>query len=335
MSEKSDTLSGSPSEIEPLVVSSEEAGERIDVLICRYYPDLSRSRVQKLIDEGAVTVNGRPVKKNHRTEAGEKIELTLPEVRPSGVLAEDIPLKILFEDKDLLVVAKPAGISVHPSPAESSGTLVNALLFHVKDLSGIGGVERPGIVHRLDKDTSGVMLVAKSDEAHEKLAKQLAEREIKRSYYALVFGSPEENEATIDIPIARSRTDRKRMTTDKEGRVSVTHFRVKERVGVFTLLDIDLSTGRTHQIRVHLSHIGLPIVGDAVYFDRGKREKMASEVRDDLGSQQAAVVLGLKRQFLHAYKICFSHPRTGAQMEFSEELPKDLMRVLEAARSGI
>ncbi|MBP3307229.1 MAG: RluA family pseudouridine synthase, partial [Anaerotignum sp.] len=245
----------------------EDVGTRIDVFLAENMEDLSRSGVQKLIDEGMITLNGGKTKANYKLREKDIIDVTVPEVKEVEILPEDIPLDILYEDADVIVVNKPQGMVVHPAPGHTSGTLVNALMFHCgDDLSGINGEKRPGIVHRIDKDTSGVLMVAKNDMAHQSLAAQLAEHSITRKYNAVVYNGFNEDEGTVNKPIGRNPQDRKKMAvTEKHSRHAVTHYRVIERMEKFTLIEAQLETGRTHQIRVHMTYIGHPLLGDPVY----------------------------------------------------------------------
>ncbi|HUG40466.1 MAG TPA: RluA family pseudouridine synthase [Longimicrobiales bacterium] len=302
-----------------LDVPAEAAGERIDAHIAARLPDLSRSRVAQLIADGRVRLNGAVPRKSERVAAGDVVEVEVPPPEPSAVEPEAIPLDIIYEDRDLLVVNKPAGLVVHPAPGHRSGTLVNALLHHVTDLSGIGGVRRPGIVHRLDKDTSGLMIVAKHDRAHRRLAAALRRRDIRRDYLAACWGHLDADRQTVDAPIRRSPRDRKKMAVLEDGRRAVTHFRRVERWRAADLLEATLETGRTHQIRVHLAHIGHPVVGDPVYGGGGARG-MSGTGRAWARELEARV----PRQFLHARRLVFEHPRTKAAMELEAPLPPDL-----------
>lgn len=273
-------------------------------------------------------LNGRPVRKSDRVAAGDVIEIDVPPPEPSTVEAEPIPLDILHEDADLLVIAKPAGLVVHPAPGHRSGTLVNALLHHVQDLSGIGGVKRPGIVHRLDKDTSGVMIVAKHDRSHRRLAGALKRREIRRSYLTACWGHLDADRVTVDAPVGRSTRDRKRMAVVESGRSAVTHFFRLERWPAADLLRAELETGRTHQIRVHLAHAGHPVVGDPVYAGGGARG-ISGQDRPWARDLERRV----PRQFLHAHRLEFKHPRTGEPLVFEAPLPADLAAVHDWARA--
>ena len=293
----------------------EDVGTRIDVFLAENMEDLSRSGVQKLIDEGMITLNGGKTKANYKLREKDVIDVTVPEVKEVEILPEDIPLDILYEDEDVIVVNKPQGMVVHPAPGHTSGTLVNALMFHCgDDLSGINGEKRPGIVHRIDKDTSGVLMIAKNDMAHQSLAAQLAEHSITRKYNAVVYNGFNEDEGTVDQPIGRNPQDRKKMAvTQKHSRHAVTHYRVIERMEKFTLIEAQLETGRTHQIRVHMTYIGHPLLGDPVY---GPKKQPIS----------------LEGQALHARVLGFIHPRTGEYMEFEAPLPPHFEALLERLR---
>ena len=293
----------------------EDVGTRIDVFLAENMEDLSRSGVQKLIDEGLITLNGGKTKANYKLRAKDIIDVTVPEAKEVEILPEDIPLDILYEDADVIVVNKPQGMVVHPAPGHFSGTLVNALMFHCGDeLSGINGEKRPGIVHRIDKDTSGVLMIAKNDMAHQSLAAQLAEHSITRKYNAVVYNGFNEDEGTVNQPIGRNPQDRKKMAvTQKHSRHAVTHYRVIERMEKFTLIEAQLETGRTHQIRVHMTHIGHPLLGDPVYGP--KKQPIA-----------------LEGQALHARVLGFIHPRTGEYMEFEAPLPRHFEALLERLR---
>lgn len=292
-------------------INNELAGNRIDKTLPNLDKNLTRVMSQKLIEQGNVKVNGKNVKTSYKLNENDKVEVEIPEVKEVSIEAQDIPVEVLYEDNDIIVVNKPKGLVVHPANGNPDGTLVNALMKICKGtLSGIGGEIRPGIVHRLDKDTSGVLIVAKNDKAHLALCKQIKNREVKKTYLALTRGIINENEATINMPIGRSTTDRKKMAVVKTGKEAITHFRVLERFKENTLLEINLETGRTHQIRVHLSQIGYPIVGDMVY-SNGKNK------------------FGVQGQMLHAWKIKFMHPITGKEMKIEAPLPPYFEDVLE------
>src|SRR5699024_9692054 len=255
-----------------MVLTADRSGERADAALARLAPDLTRSAAQRLLEEGRVLREGRPLRKNDKLQAGDVLALDLPEPQPVALEPEDIPLDIVYEDKDLLVINKPKGLVVHPAAGHWSGTLVNALLYHCRDsLSGINGELRPGIVHRIDKDTSGLLIVAKNDFAHQALAAQLQDHSLSRTYVCLVVGGVKADSGTIDAPIGRHPTDRKKMAVVSSGKHAVTHFQVLERFSGYTFLECRLETGRTHQIRVHMAYRNHPIVGDMVY-GRGKPE---------------------------------------------------------------
>lgn len=297
-------------EIIEITVGTEEAGKRIDSLLASLVEGLSRSHAQKAIEEQKVTVNGQAVKQNYRVKAEDSILLERSEPVDPEARPENIPLEILYEDSDLIVINKPQGMVVHPAPGNTSGTLVNALLYHCRDLSGINGKLRPGIVHRIDKDTSGILVVAKNDVAHRGLAKQLKDHTMSREYVALVHGNLKHSSGTIDAPIGRSLTDRKKMAVSfKNSRNAITHFDVLESFQGYTLVKLKLETGRTHQIRVHLAYIKHPVVGDPKYGPPGND-------------------FGLKQQALHAYRLGFDHPRSGEYLEFSVGLPAYFLDLL-------
>lgn len=300
------------------VVEAAAAGERLDKHLTEKLSDrqASRSQVQDWIRTGAVTVNGQPSKPNAKANEGDAIVVTIPGPEPLEAYPEDIPLDVVYEDGDVIVVNKPRGMVVHPAAGHPNGTLVNALLYHCKDLSGINGVMRPGIVHRIDKDTSGLLMVAKNDLAHGSLAAQLKAHTVNRRYYAIVYGLMEHDKGTIDAPIGRANQDRKLyVVTEKNSKHAITHFAVSERFGDYTLLDLKLETGRTHQIRVHMKYIGHPLVGDPVYGGKSGR------------------TLGMSGQALHAGVLGFEHPRTGEWLEFSAPIPEDMEHALNILRT--
>lgn len=304
--------------MENKVLQVEEfVGERIDKFLSCRLEEVSRSYIQKLIKEGHVSVNGKPVKANYKLGAGDEISVEIPEAEEPDILPEDIPLDILYEDQDILVVNKPKGMVVHPAAGHYSGTLVNALMYHCKDsLSGINGVMRPGIVHRIDMDTTGSLLVCKNDEAHRILAEQLKEHTIRREYHAIVYGNIKEDTGTVDAPIGRHPTDRKKMSINhKNGKQAVTHYEVLERFGNFTYIRCRLETGRTHQIRVHMASLHHPLLGDEVY-----------------GPSSRPPFPGLKGQVLHAKILGIYHPATGEYMEFDAPLPKYFVDLLQKLR---
>ena len=292
-------------------LTAPESGLRLDVFLTQALDgQVSRSAAQKLREQGAVTRDGNPVKKNEKTAAGAVYAICLPEPEPLDVVPQDIPLDVRYEDEDVIVVNKPVGLVVHPAAGHPDGTLVNALLYHCKEsLSGINGVLRPGIVHRIDRDTSGLIIVAKNDAAHLALAEQLQDHSLYREYRAVCIGNLKEDEGTIDAPIARHKTDRKRMAVDREGKRAVTHYKVLARFPGYTYVQCRLETGRTHQIRVHMAHIGHPLLGDTVY---GAKKPYP----------------GLAGQCLHAFRLHFSHPRTGETVEVECPLPDWFSSVL-------
>lgn len=303
-------------EVRSFVTDKEDEGKRLDQVTGEKGGGVSRSFASRLIAAGAVLVNGSPeTSKKYKVSEGDEIRLYMPEPEILSAEAEDIPLDIVYEDGDLLVVNKPVGMVVHPAPGNYTGTLVNALMYHCgEDLSAINGVLRPGIVHRIDKDTSGLLVVAKNDPAHESLSRQLASHTVTRRYTALVHNNLKEDEGVIDAPIGRDQADRfKRTVTDRNSKRAVTHWRVLERFGRFTLIEAVLETGRTHQIRVHMSHIKHPLAGDPLY---GPKKQTIS----------------LSGQFLHAGVIGFKHPRDGRYMEFSAELPDKFKEILGELR---
>jgi 23S rRNA pseudouridine1911/1915/1917 synthase len=307
---------------ETFVIEQTLPGERLDTFLRGRYPVASRGAIQRLIEEGHIRVNGAKVKSTHTPQAGDVVEVHWPEARPSPVQPMDIPLEILFEDEDLLVVNKPAGLVVHPASGTELETLVNALLHHCQgSLSGIGGVERPGIVHRLDKDTSGCIVVAKNDPTHQALSSQFKERSVEKVYLAIAHGELAETDGDIRATIARHPTHRKCMTvTAGPGREAWTSYRVMERLWHATLVEVALHTGRTHQIRVHFKHIGYPLVGDAVY---GKRQ--IARLRELTGFTPPRIML-------HAYRLSFLHPRSRQRRLFQAPIPEDVNQAREALR---
>jgi 23S rRNA pseudouridine1911/1915/1917 synthase len=308
-------------DIRHATIPPELAGQRLDRAAAQLWPDLSRSRLRTMIDEGDLTVD-RVLSPSQPVREGDALRLTVPPPVPAVPEPQHIPLSILYEDDALLIVDKPAGLVVHPAPGHPDGTLVNAVLAHCGDsLTGVGGERRPGIVHRLDKDTSGVMVVAKTQAAHVGLVEQFAVHSIERSYLAFVGGAPATTEGLIDLPIGRHPIDRKRMGVVARGRSARTQFRIEARYGLAaTLLRCTLETGRTHQIRVHLSYQGVPVLGDPVYMNMGKGRRNALKPVE-------SVINGLGRQALHATVLGFRHPTTGAQVRFETALPPDLQRL--------
>jgi 23S rRNA pseudouridine1911/1915/1917 synthase len=294
-------------------------GKRLDAAVAEMEKELSRTQIRRLIGAGWVRVSGAQAKPSHRLRLGERVEGEVPPPEPCELAPEAIPLDIVYEDSSLIVVDKPAGLVVHPAAGHRHGTLVHALLHHCKDLEGVGDELRPGIVHRLDKDTSGLLVAAKTHAAHRSLVAQFQAHTVDREYLALVRGAPRQESGSIDAAIGRHPSDRKRYTADgrltrrsRVARRAVTHWRVERRLGELTLLRIRLETGRTHQIRVHLASIGLPVAGDPVYG----------------GGRRAAAALGLRRQALHAARLGFDHPTSGQRLVFESDLPEDLARVV-------
>lgn len=300
--------------MEKVIVQSNEKGVRLDSYIAGKKKDLSRTNVQRLIESGNILVNNKIQKISYKVQANDEISIVVPEAKEIELKPQDIKVDIVYEDSNIIVVDKPKGLVVHPAVGNPDGTLVNAIMNICKDsLSGIGGEIRPGIVHRLDKDTTGLLIIAKNDKAHINLSEQIKNREVKKIYIALVRGIVPENEATINMPIGRSTKDRKKMAVVKNGKEAVTHFKVLNRYKKYTLLEIKIDTGRTHQIRVHMSEIGYPVVGDMVY-SNGKNE------------------FGVEGQMLHAKSLDFKHPITGEQMHLEAELPsyfKEIIRTLK------
>ena len=293
------------------IVSQEEKGKRLDTYIPSVDTDITRTSAQRLIEDGNILVNGKNAKVSYKIQENDKISVEIPEPKQIELKAQNIPIEIIYEDSDIIVVNKPKGMVVHPANGNPDGTLVNAIMAICKDsLSGIGGEIRPGIVHRIDKDTSGLLIVAKNDNAHVKMSEQIKNHEVKKTYIALVRGVFKENEATIDMPIGRSTSDRKKMDVNKNGKNAITHIKVLKRFDKYTLLKVNIETGRTHQIRVHLSHIGYPIVGDYTY-SNGKNEF------DVIG------------QCLHAQKLEFKHPITQKDMCLEAELPQYFKDILD------
>ena len=300
---------------ERIQISAEESGERIDALLAHIFPELSRSMIQRCMEQGAVTLNGRPAKKNARAAEGDLVDFVLPETEELPLTPQDIPLDVLYEDGDLIVVNKPRGLVVHPAPGHPDGTLVNALLYHCGDsLSGVGGAKRPGIVHRIDKDTSGLLVAAKNDFAHQGLSAQLADHSLYRVYEAVACGGFRESSGTVDRPVGRHPTDRKRMAvTEKNSKPAVTHWEVLAAYKGYSHIRCRLETGRTHQIRVHMASLGHPLLGDGLY---------GAKCPDK----------GLEGQCLHARQLRLIHPRSGAELTLESPLPDYFLDVL--ARLG-
>ena len=294
---------------------TENENKRLDIYISEAYKMLSRTAIKRLLEEEKIHVNGKVEKSSYKVKNGDNIEIEIPDAKETKLEAQNIPVPVIYEDKDIIVVNKPKGMVVHPANGNPDGTLVNAILAMCKgSLSGIGGEIRPGIVHRLDKDTSGLLIVAKNDEAHIKMSKQIQDRKVEKRYIALVRGNVPDDEATIDMPIARSKIDRKKMAVDKNGKEAITHFKVLKRYGNYTLLEIKIDTGRTHQIRVHMSYIGYPVVGDSVY-SSGKNE------------------FGVEGQMLHARYLKFKHPITGKELNLEAPLPEYFEKIIKQLES--
>ena len=310
--------------------SPEDQGKRVDIFLAQKGLGLSRSRIQDLISQKEVLINGKPIKSHYKLKRNESITVQIPPPVESEIKPENIPLDILFEDEDLLVVNKPAGMVTHPAAGNYSGTLVNALLFHCKDLSGINGVLRPGIVHRLDKDTSGLLVVAKNDFAHNFLAQQLKQRNLFRQYWALTCGNMPAIEGKIEVPIGRSVKDRKKMVANPpKSKQSITLYQVLEGFEISDLLSLKLLTGRTHQIRVHLSYLGKPVLGDETY---GGRKRWVNQLKESQKGLAYKILRILPRQALHAKKIGFVHPRTNKYIEIESDLPEDINEALKILR---
>ena len=309
-------------EFSEFVVSPACAGERLDRFLASQLPQLSRSKIQSLMEEGRVRVDGVARKASYRVGAGEEVAIEVPPPAPAKVAAESIPLEILYEDEDLAVINKPAGMTVHPGAGADLGTMVGALLHHFggdRGLSAVGGPLRPGIVHRLDKETSGAIVIAKNDLAHRKLVEDFRARRVRKTYLALLHGRIKQDAGTVDLPIARDLRRRSRMTTRRrEGRAAQTDWRVRLRLNGFSLIEADLRTGRTHQIRVHFSALGCPVVGDTLY-GAPRRERVGAEL-----------LLPLGRNFLHSARLGFQHPRTGKAIEVRAPLPPELVNYIGA-----
>ena len=299
--------------MERFEITEKERKARLDMFLLEMYPEHTRSYLQKEIKAGNVLLNGLKTRPGVSLKPGDTVDAEFSEPEEPEVLPEDIPLSIVYEDQDVILVDKPKGMVVHPAPGHTSGTLVNALLYHCTDLSGINGVLRPGIVHRIDKDTTGIVIACKNDKAHISLSEQLAAHTVTRRYYALVHGNFRDDEGTVDAPIGRNRTDRKKMAVDPSGKEAVTHYRVLERFGQYTFIECRLETGRTHQIRVHMSSIGHPLLGDLQY-----------------GSGKSS--FHTEGQCLHAYVLGFIHPSTGEYMEFTSGLPDYFKKILDTLR---
>lgn len=300
--------------LDKIIVDKQDV--RLDVYITDKYKDLSRTMVQKLIEEGSIKVNGNIKKLSYKVQLNDEISICIPKAKETDLKPQEIPIEVVYEDDDIIVVNKPKGLVVHPANGNPDGTLVNAIMAMCKEsLSGIGGELRPGIVHRLDKDTSGLLIVAKNDKAHINMSEQIKNRQVTKKYIALVRGVIQEDDATIDMPIGRSTKDRKKMAVTKGGKQAVTHFKVLKRYPKYTLLEVKIDTGRTHQIRVHMAEIGHPVIGDMVY-SNGKND------------------FGIQGQMLHAKSLDFKHPITGKQMHLEAELPQYFKSILEGEEIG-
>ena len=307
-----------------LLFPDDRPAERLDTFIAECLPDISRSQLKKLINSGQITLNGAATKASTKLKGGESIQVDLPPPEPIEALPEDIPLDVLYEDQDLIVINKPAGMVVHPAAGHSHGTLVNALLYHCQDLAGIGGDLRPGIVHRIDKDTAGVIVATKNDQSHQHLAAQFKDHSIKRRYLALVHGAPDKHSGTIDQPIGRHPTQRKKMSgKSRNSKRAVTHWKIIKEYNIsrLSLLELQLETGRTHQIRVHFSEINCPLVADPLYGNRSRTIAIK-----DMELRQ--LIDRLPGQALHAQSLGFIHPRSGKYLEFFSEIPETLKNII-------
>jgi 23S rRNA pseudouridine1911/1915/1917 synthase len=317
------------------VIAGKYRNTRLDVYLAGRMPDLSRSHIQKLIGQSHITVDGVAAKAGHKVQPGERVSVTVPPPEPPEIVPEHIPLEVVFEDDQIMVINKPKHMTVHPAPGSRTGTLVSAVLAHTDDLSGIGGVERPGIVHRLDKDTSGLLVVAKTDAAHASLQTQMQARTAQRRYIALVWGATEFADAIVDAPIGRHPTDRQKQAVIKDtarytAREAVTHLHVLERFDGFALLEAKLDTGRTHQIRVHCSFVGHPVVGDPLY--GGTKRPIPSSYSKLDQRDLARLIDGLRGQALHAFSLSFDHPVSGERLSFEAPLPADIAALLDWLR---
>lgn len=320
-------------EYEDFRIIEEDQGIRADVFISELYEDNSRSQIQNWFKQDKIIYNGKPIKKNRSLQAGGEIRVLKPEPPPMPFVdPEPMDLNIVFEDSDFLILNKPKGIVVHPGAGNQTGTLIAGVLHHCGKLSDMGDGSRPGVIHRLDKDTSGLLIVAKNEESHLKLSKQLQDRDISRTYYCLVWGHPNEEMATLDFPIGRDRQNRLKKSVNPKGRHAVTHYRVKEYFEFASLLEVKLETGRTHQIRVHMSHIGCPIVGDTLYNGRD----FSLDKREPLERERAIQMLKIAQsQSLQAIRLKLTHPRTGEEMSFESPLEQEFTQLLSYCRSKL
>jgi 23S rRNA pseudouridine1911/1915/1917 synthase len=311
-------------------IDKSQIGQRLDIFLSQSDVDISRSHVKCMIEEGDVLVNDNVPKVSQKLKEGDVIILTQRPPIEATAVAQDMPLSIVYEDEAIIVINKPVGMVVHPAPGNYESTLVNALLFHCHDLSGIGGVLRPGIVHRLDKDTSGLIVAAKSDDAHRQLSAQFEKHEVQKKYLALVWGDTKDKQGEIVKPVGRHTVDRKKMSTNtKRGKEAITFWKVIERYGVATLLEVEIKTGRTHQIRVHLSDLRYPIIGDAVY------GSAANRIQNIANTDLKVQIKSFNRQALHAAYLSFVHPQTGKRVEFNADMPKDLADLCAQLRLSV
>ena len=316
---------GPVSDTRETTVGELQNGLRLDRALGELFSDYSRNFLANLVTDGRVRIDGVPAKKaSQKVESGQRVTIDVPAAAPSAIEGQDLPLTVLFQDADVVVIDKPAGLVVHPAAGHADETLVNALLFHVKDLSGIGGEIRPGIVHRLDKDTSGVMIIAKHDEAHRKLTANWNSDRVRKEYLALVYGTPSSERGTVEAPVGRDPRDRKRMAVVADGRPAITDYEVMERLRYASLLRCRLRTGRTHQIRLHMKHLGHPIIGDPLY--SGPQWRCIPDKRVQ------KLLSGLERQMLHATRLTFAHPRSGETIVVEAPLPRDFAEVVGALR---
>ena len=301
------------------------AGERVDIFLARTLPGLSRAMIQKLIARELVRLDGRPTKPGTRPRAGQVLEVEVPPPEPCGLEPEPMDLEVVFEDTHLIVINKPPGLVVHPAPGHARSTLVHGLLHHIPDLKGVGGTERPGIIHRLDKDTSGLIVAAKDDAAHQALCRAFKSRTVHKTYLALLLGDPSWEEREVTEPLARHPVHRKKMAVSPKGREARSLFRVQERLsGPLVLARVVIKTGRTHQIRVHAAHLGHPVLGDPVYGSRSREKSLSAGVRER--------IKGVRRQMLHAWRLEFDHPLNGERLKFQAGLPQDMADLIAAVK---
>ncbi len=312
-----------------LIVSSTVMPERIDKFLATQFNQISRTRIHQLLEENRILVNGKKIKPSHNVIPGERIEIHIPKPRKVEILQEDIPLDILYEDEQLLIINKPAGMVVHPAFGHSNGTLVNALLYHCDNLSGINGELRPGIVHRLDKDTSGLLVVAKDDYTHRHLSEQFSQRTAQRSYISILWGAFNKSEGRIETKFGRSPNSRKKMAVLSEGKTAITNYKVLEQLPLISFVELKLETGRTHQIRVHMTHIGHPVFSDYDYGGRQNGAKALSKSDRKIAEEYFNC---LRRQALHAQNLGFEHPRTGQKVYYTSPVPNDIDGLLTLAR---